>query len=135
MNNCNQCGADISHRSKQARYCDKRCHDQAFYQRNHQSLTDRRRPNDRANNLLKKYGMSVAEYDEMHYAQQGCCAICETPETLVRGGRVIRLSVDHCHDTGRIRALLCNFCNTALGKMKDNAALLRRAAAYVEEYA
>ena len=61
------------------------------------------------------------------------CAICGEPETAVsRTGRPKSISVDHDHDTGRIRGVLCDRCNRALGYLRDNPDLLRRAADYLE---
>lgn len=79
--------------------------------------------------LQKRYGMTVAQYEQMCITQDYKCAICHTPETPHR-----RLAVDHCHKTGSIRALLCQQCNTALGKLKDDPSLIRRAAEYIERH-
>lgn len=80
--------------------------------------------------LRKKYGIVVADYDRMLAAQGGVCKICLTSEWVETTGRAFH--VDHCHQTGRIRGLLCQACNTSLGKFKDSPALLRAAAAYLE---
>lgn len=78
--------------------------------------------------LLKKYGITPGDWDKLYAEQGGCCAICQTPEEDTIG----RLHVDHCHDTGRVRALLCQPCNVTLGKMKESPELLRKAADYIE---
>lgn len=81
--------------------------------------------------LRSKYGISLAEYQALHEAQEGRCAICRRPETRTVRGRVQRLSVDHCHQTGRIRGLLCHTCNLTIGKFQDSVELLLAAAHYL----
>ena len=89
--------------------------------------------------LLRSYGITANEYDEMLKSQNGVCWICQNPPAK------IRLSVDHLHSKGenkrdpfekrgRVRGLLCWRCNGAIGKFKDNIALLRRAADYLETW-
>lgn len=82
----------------------------------------------------RKYGLAPGEYDRMHEAQDGLCAICRQPEQTTHGqtGAPRRLAVDHCHETGEVRGLLCNYCNLGLGKFRDDPDLLRRAADYLE---
>lgn len=60
--------------------------------------------------------------------QAGGCEVC--------GGRDEgkRLALDHCHETGVVRGMLCQRCNTAIGQMRDDPSLLRRAAAYLEQF-
>jgi Zn-finger nucleic acid-binding protein len=82
----------------------------------------------RERKLVRKYGITLAEYDGMHTAQGGVCAICNEPERIDR-----RLAVDHCHVTGRVRGLLCAMCNTAIGKLRDSTELLERALHYQRE--
>jgi hypothetical protein len=73
------------------------------------------------------YGLTSAEYWEIHRAQGGRCAIC----TRATGARK-RLSVDHCHTTGLVRGLLCVRCNRdVLGHLRDDPAALRRAVRYL----
>jgi hypothetical protein len=64
----------------------------------------------------------------MFATQGGVCAICSAPDESLKK----RLCVDHCHTTGAVRGLLCDNCNTALGKFRDNADTLRRAITYLE---
>ena len=90
---------------------------------------------DRERNLRKEFGIGLDEYNAMLEKQGGVCSICKQEETTVRAGRVMSLSVDHCHETGKIRGLLCNSCNRALGKFKDSIEHLLAAASYLEEHA
>ena len=77
--------------------------------------------------LLKKFGMTIDEYDQRVAEQGGCCAICRQP---CRSGR--KLAVDHCHKTLRVRGLLCGNCNRALGLYKNDPAIVAAAVAYLE---
>ena|ERR1035437_406052 len=83
--------------------------------------------------LKKEYGLTIPQFEVMVMAQGGKCALCGAAD----GGRSKwkTLSVDHCHATGKVRALLCHQCNMVLGHCRDNPALLRKAADYVEHHA
>ena len=73
---------------------------------------------------LKKYGIGLADFDRMVKAQEGRCLICRRlPE---RG-----LFVDHDHETGKVRGLLCHHCNIGLGMFRDNETLLLRTVLYL----
>ncbi len=74
------------------------------------------------------YGVSLDEVEKMETAQGGRCAICKKEPT----GR--RLGVDHNHQTGAVRALLCRACNVGIGYFADSPTLLREAAAYIEKH-
>lgn len=76
--------------------------------------------------LKSKYGMTLEEYEEMFDQQGGVCAICEQQEPQNK-----LLAVDHCHQTGKIRGLLCSLCNTAIGKLNDDPRLVLKAADYL----
>lgn len=79
--------------------------------------------------LNRKYGIDSEVYKQMLDEQQGRCRICNThQDDLTR-----RLAVDHCHETGKVRGLLCAPCNTALGNFKDNTELLNNAINYLNE--
>lgn len=92
--------------------------------------------------LARNYGITLTEYAEMFAKQGGVCAICGKPEThkvpgRKRGDGEVRyrdLSVDHCHDSGAIRELLCNACNHVLGSANDDPEILRKAADYIERH-
>ncbi len=78
--------------------------------------------------LKHKYGLAEWDYEAMLATQGGHCALCDTtPEQE----RYKRLNIDHCHETGIIRGLLCTPHNHALGRMGDNEESLLRALAYI----
>ncbi len=82
----------------------------------------------------KLYGITVEEYDALLARQGGVCAICGQGEPNAHGrtGKQFKLSVDHCHDSGRIRGLLCQKCNRAIGLLGDDVNLLHKAIDYLE---
>ncbi len=88
----------------------------------------------RVYNLKKNFGLTVADYQKKFVAQNGVCAICERQEVSKRNGEVKWLAVDHDHETGVVRDLLCTACNNALGQLQDDANLLRKAADYIEHH-
>ena len=84
--------------------------------------------------LRHKYGMTSAEYDARLAEQGGACFLCGAPPTAKARGVAGLLSVDHDHETGAVRRLLCQHCNRGLGAFFDNPDLMRAAAAYVEKF-
>lgn len=82
----------------------------------------------RERNLRKSFGIGVEDYNKLLEAQGWCCAICGA-EQCVTGKN---FAVDHDHRTGKIRGLLCQFCNTALGKFQDSKKTLLKAIEYLE---
>jgi hypothetical protein len=76
--------------------------------------------------LRRTYGLSLEEFDSMLKRQEGTCAIpaCDAPAT----------DVDHDHDTGELRDLLCGSCNRALGLAKESPAILRGMAEYLTSH-
>ena len=88
----------------------------------------------RGRNLKYYFGMSLQDYKDMLESQGGKCAICGVTENNTTGDRKDwNFAVDHNHDTRQVRGLLCNHCNRGLGLLRDNAALLRKAADYLEK--
>lgn len=86
----------------------------------------------RRDNLRKLYGITPEEYDSMFERQGGLCALCGRPERRRYKDRLLRLSVDHNHQTASIRGLLCHACNTGLGAFEDSTALLSLAIEYLD---
>lgn len=85
--------------------------------------------------LKADYGLSRADYDSLVAAQHNLCLICQRPERRKsKFGKVFELSVDHDHETGRVRGLLCFSCNTALGQLGDCLGWVERAAAYLRQH-
>ncbi len=83
--------------------------------------------------IRRKAGWSDGRFEAVWSAQNGCCAICTA--LMVDGGKHGKsATADHCHKTGKPRGLLCAECNRALGCFKDDPAILRRAATYLEEF-
>ena len=84
----------------------------------------------------KRFGISQQQYDEMLAMQGNVCAICKNPEKTVdkRQNKVKCLSIDHCHNTDKVRGLLCNWCNTGLGQFKDNIDTMMKAIEYLKNF-
>ena len=83
----------------------------------------------RAYRMRLRHGMELSDYEEMLKAQNGACAIC----LGVPNGR--DLCIDHNHETGKVRSLLCDLCNRTLGQAGDDPILLERMAAYLRFHA
>lgn len=75
---------------------------------------------------LRKYGLTPESYAQLLDKQGGVCAICSKQEE----GK--RLAVDHDHESGKVRGLLCGQCNTGLGKFYDNVDTLSKAILYLQ---
>ena len=100
-------------------YCSRECKDKGWI------ASGRNAPVVRRSYFKTKYGLTVEQVDEM--AAKGC-AICGTTTWM---GRHARPHIDHDHETGRIRGVLCSECNTGLGKFKDDPAILQAAIDYL----
>jgi hypothetical protein len=79
----------------------------------------------RKQRLKREYDLTPDEYATRVAEQAGCCAICR---------RETKLVIDHCHNGGHVRELLCSACNSGLGQFKDKQALLLAAVAYLEKH-
>jgi len=84
-------------------------------------------------NIKRKYeGMnSLDDYERMLLKQRGVCGLCKGKNNSTRNGKIKRFSIDHDHKTGKVRKLLCNFCNSMLGYARDNPLLLSDAIIYL----
>ncbi len=81
--------------------------------------------------LRKKYGISPEDFDRMLDVQRGVCALCGEGASDSRG---FRPHVDHCHETGKVRGILCGPCNRGIGQFKDSIELLQKAIRYLRKH-
>lgn len=103
----------------------------AYQRERHQTNPDRRR----AQGLEERYKITIDDYDRMLAAQKGVCAICNKPNAQIdnRTGKNRRLHVDHDHETGEVRGLLCGLCNVALGLIEMDPERLLGLIKYLED--
>jgi hypothetical protein len=85
---------------------------------------------ERKSKLKMAYGITPEQYEHMLKKQDGKCAICSTKKP---GGRTKMFFIDHCHNNGNVRGLLCMRCNTGLGLFLDNPKFLLNAISYLKE--
>jgi len=83
--------------------------------------------------LKRRFGISLEDYEAMLEKQNGVCAVCGNPETVIdsRTNEPRSLAVDHCHTTKKVRGLLCMGCNQGLGNFRDNPEFLAKAISYL----
>lgn len=84
------------------------------------------------NRDLKKYGLTINQQKAMLEKQEGRCAICGKSIYLFGNSKNNTAHVDHDHSSGEVRGLLCQECNTGLGKFRDNTLFLSKAIEYLE---
>ena len=97
----------------------------------HRYETDPEYREQKLRDVVKKYGITLDEYYGMLEKQGSVCAICSKPETRITKGTLCRLSIDHDHETGKVRGLLCSACNTAIGQFNDDPSLVRKGLDYL----
>lgn len=113
---CRLCGEGFIPESPAQFYCSRRCADDAH--------TDRY--------LRRCYGIGWDDYCRMHKEQKGLCAICGSPGFTMKECHTLKLVVDHDHETGAVRGLLCHNCNRGLGLFHDRCEDLVRALQYLK---
>lgn len=113
---------DARHETNQAWMKENPGYHKQYYQENKTRLAALQR--------LRRFGITQAQWDTMFTSQGNRCAICKSSTTNVKRG----WQVDHCHETGKVRGILCNVCNVGLGHFKDDPAALRAAAEYIEAH-
>jgi hypothetical protein len=130
---CKQCARNNAARWRQAHPEKVKEHSRLGYAKRKIQIPNR----DRVRHLKAK-GITEADFDAMYTAQNGSCAICETqlrrraldPTGVKR--MVDTAHVDHNHETGAVRGLLCMRCNSAIGYLQDNPSRARKLATYLE---
>jgi len=88
---------------------------------------EQERDHQRRSQLKHRYGITLDDYNNMFESQGGCCDICGRHQTEFQN----RLAVDHDHETGAVRSLLCASCNSGIGKLGDDIATVREALNYL----
>ena len=102
----------------------KQCH--LEYKKNNPNTSK----NKKSEKLKLRYGITYEYWESMRKKENFSCMICGITEDEI--GK--KLDVDHCHNTGKVRGVLCNPCNTTLGHAKDNIAILEAAIDYLKNY-
>ncbi|HEY6019375.1 MAG TPA: endonuclease VII domain-containing protein [Candidatus Paceibacterota bacterium] len=128
--NCKQCGENkaVTDFHKQGKYRRSRCKFCAKGENagNYAKLTAEKKAQYARVATAKRYGLTLEEHDELFNGHE-MCPICLTTDPGSKAW-----VVDHSHETGKVRGLLCSECNLGLGKFRDNIATLSRAQAYLE---
>lgn len=85
---------------------------------------------------IKQYGITVEDYNSMYDSQLGRCKICDSEvKPMLSGEKLSEIAcIDHCHETGKVRGLLCRPCNTGLGQFKDNIFIMEKALEYLKGF-
>lgn len=86
---------------------------------------------DRKNNARRKYGISLEEYE--HRIDKDRCDICSRPLDP-KGSKKVKPALDHCHETGSLRGVLCGNCNVGLGLFQDSVSVLEHAVRYLKSF-
>lgn len=125
---CTECGAALPPRRRAVATmycvaCRRSTNDECRARR--RELTD---ANARRVRLRVRFGISPEEYDALVALQGNLCALCREPQKQ----HFQYFAIDHDHNSGAIRGLLCTPCNAAIGLLQESPSLLRRAAAYIE---
>ena len=91
---------------------------------------------DRNATLKRRYGLTLDERNGLLAKQRGRCAACNGPHPgRTKAGKLRSWNVDHDHETGKVRGLLCSSCNLILGHAKDDPAVLLACIEYLKEHA
>lgn len=97
-------------------------------------LKIKQHPQKEKSRLKRNFNLTLKEYNKILTQQNFVCAICKKPEDKIHRitKEITRLSVDHCHKTGKIRGLLCRRCNLMLGNALDSTEILKLGVEYLE---
>jgi hypothetical protein len=136
---CGKCGAlKIALRSGKLRCvpCRRR------YAREYYRSSELRRAKQRQHYVLRRYGIRMKELEQLLDNQDGCCAICKKQWRLCVPAKhtpyetvfLHHLCIDHDHELGQVRGLLCNACNTAIGLFEEDAIRFVNAMTYLQEF-
>ena len=128
---CQHCGItfELGSDSAQFKYCSVSCRQKWHYNR-WKSNGGKRDPDKVKSYWLKhSYGITLEDYNAMLNQQGNKCACCETAEPTGYNWHV-----DHCHKTGKVRALLCSKCNQGIGLFDESVLKLEQAIKYIRKH-
>ena len=139
MIECRKCGETKDDslfgtvKGKPRRWC-KACHAADNLHRYHtnQQTRERHRAAGRKASLKLRYGLTEDAVKAMMEAVGNCCEICDKPLLFTSNNTADSAHIDHCHDTGNIRGILCSRCNSGLGFFDDKEYLVKKALTYLE---
>lgn len=126
---CKLCACERQKTYYQKHREEKLSYNRSYYKDNREKFMEKNVKNRGKKSAARKariYGLSIEDLQRILSAQDGVCAICKTV-----GGKN-GLGVDHDHETGKVRALLCSNCNAAIGLLRDSSALAQEALAYLK---
>lgn len=127
--NCAQCKAAFTRKSSTQRFCSDQCKDRWNGTRREVPTDPTKRQYwNYKSKMLRRFGLTLADFDRLLAMQGGVCAICRQAS---QAGRWRRFAVDHDHTTGEVRGLLCRACNTGLGFFADAVKRLMQAIQYL----
>lgn len=118
---CKDCVTEGITAKREAKHPGPRC------TTHHRAFKKAQKKNNHERRVAKVYGLEPGDYDRMYAEQGGVCAICQRARGVVK-----RLAVDHDHDTGLVRGLLCGPCNQLVGYFRNSPDTFRRAADYLD---
>lgn len=118
MKRCKICNDWFKQNSNCQKYCSKQCSKRASIDRachHNKKHPERAADSMRKMHYLRKYGMTISDYNRLFRRQKGCCAICKVHQDKLKR----RLAVDHNHKTRKIRGLVCLKCNRHIGRVEN----------------
>ena len=90
----------------------------------------------RERQLKKSFGLTIDDYNKKLQTQDGLCAICKKPESSLNAhsSGILPLAIDHDHQTGKVRDLLCSRCNQALGLLREDVEIAKNLVTYIQKH-
>lgn len=113
-------------KQRQKNYCKHKVREKKYRENYHRKYPEKRKNYQ----LIKKYNITLNQYNELLKKQNNCCAICNTNQSEFKP----KFAVDHNHETDQVRGLLCIKCNSVIGYAKDSIEILDKAKVYLNNY-
>jgi predicted nucleic acid-binding Zn-ribbon protein len=117
------------HRNDSQKRCRKHASEYHYKWRKRKGQTETRKQMNRR--FIREYGITLEQYEEILTIQGGKCAICGRSEPGKSESKQAFFCVDHCHETGKVRGVICRRCNIGIGHLMDSVDLLSKAIFYL----